>query len=285
MRLRIRHLSAAALFAATLFVIAASADTASAYPYGQLDISGGRYEFVTEGKSYHITGGRWSSLLGIEFFSGTVQNISVIIEDLPREQLGTWILNINADQPLTVGSYNVRQFVTSTQFTVGGGGRAQDSTGTFRIDQFDYVMENGRPRLLRFAVSFDVHTASPEGPQEQKGVYRYIDDGSSTPASFPAVSKAKFSRSSGTLTLKGLEFESGATVTADGAQSLTVAHVKERTIKIKSAAFAPGIHTVVVKNPDGGESVPYEFPVFSGFQFGDTIDDDVDEPDTGDADQ
>lgn len=264
MRFRFQHLSRAAFFAAVLFAIAMSADTAMATPYGQLDVAGQRGEFVTEGGSYHITSGQWSGGAFDVDGNGDCDRIQVMIDGLSAQQQERWSIHIDSFRsglPLKVGAYDISNGSTGISFIITASARASGVTdGTFTIHEIETAPWQGTNlQLIRLSVSFSVTS----GGRNVSGTLRYVDDGGPIPESFPQITKAKYSRSNHTVKITGMEFEPGASVIVDGAQILTVKKITTKSIKTVDVTLPVGIRTLVVRNADGGESPPFEIAIFS----------------------
>ncbi len=281
-----RKLSFAVFFAAAFFIAGVSADSVQAAPYGSLYISGQRGESVTRGGTYHITEGNWRSTAFASNDTDACDILYVQVDGLPSSQLEDWFIGINtaySGVPITTGTRTVPEHSTEISFLITSSGRAAQTFGTYTIHELVLVPEGEEFRCLRLTLSFEMSIRNATGPRDINGLLRFVDDGSSIPQSYPLLTKAKYSRSKNTLKLSGLEFEAGATVTVDGMTELTVAKVSPRTIKAKNVTLSAGIHTIVVKNLDGGETLPFEIAVFSSFQpdttdgLSDTIGDDQEE--------
>ena len=279
MRFRFQYLSRAAFIAPALFAIAMSAGTASATPYGQLDVAGQRGEFVTEGGSYHITGGQWTGVASDIDTDGDCDLIQVKVDGLSAQQQERWIIDINSFRsglPLNVGAYDVPRESEAISFLIGASSRASGVTdGTFTIHELETAPWQGNYlHLIRLSLSFSMTS----GGRNVTGTLRYVDDGSPIPGSFPQIARAKYSRSKHTVKITGIDFEPGASVIVDATQVLTVKKITPKSIKTIDVTLPVGIRTLVVRNADGGESPPFELAIFSSA----AANDDASEPEDDD---
>lgn len=284
MKLHIPRLSGIALLAAACFVIGISSETASATPYGQLDVAGEKGEYITGGKTYHITGGQWGAAAFGQAGDPSCHGFDVYVDGLPESQAERWffrLVPLDSARLLTAGTYQFPRDSSPFHFVMTASSRGSSPYGSFTIQQIEVVPDGVGLRLARLSFTFDLTLGTGLGPRGLRGTLHYRDDGGSVPASFPSITKAKYARGKQALSITGIEFEPGATVTVDGTP-VTVTKVKSKSIKTKNVTLAPGLHNVVVKNADGGESFPYEIAVFSTYQFGH---DDAPEPDDADTQQ
>ena len=110
----------------------------------------------------------------------------------------------------------------------------------------------------RFAASFTQHCENQRELLRGTVVYR-DDDG--PVRSLPVIDTAKYSHNKNSLVVRGYNLMPGASVSIDGAP-VQVHAQKGQKVRVRRLRLEPGVHQVVVTNPDGGESFPYEIAVF-----------------------
>ncbi len=267
-----------------LVVFAVSvAESAQAAPVGQLIMNSTRHDYIGGGRSWNVTSANWSAHLFDNDRDGLVDYLYIYAADVPASQGLFWICTFGSDkifQPLRPGEYRDCERaafagVGHPGLDIGGDGRGCNMlTGQFSIGSIVVDYSGSEPRLVEFSASF-LQYCENQTREYVSGTIQYRDNGGPL-TSFPYVTNGKYSSRSDLLKLKGFDFQSGLHLEIDDVR-YEATSVKEKSIKVKNLQLTVGVHRVVIVNPDGGRSAPFEVAVFSKTQLDWPGDEELDE--------
>lgn len=255
-----------------LLVTGYLAESTSAAPVGQLIMNSTRHDYIGGGRSWNVTAATWSAQASDYDRDGQVDYLFIFANNVPAPQGLFWTCTFGSDkihQPLRPGEYRDCERaafagVGHPGLDISGDGRGCNMlTGQFSIASIVVDYSGSEPRLVEFTASF-LQYCELQTREFVSGTIQYRDNGGPL-TSFPYVTSGKYSSRSDVLKLKGYEFQSGLFLEIDDVR-YEAGVVKEKSIKVKNLQLSVGVHRIVIVNPDGGRSAPFEVAVFSKTQ-------------------